>query len=217
MGSSKKASRSNEATLLTLVVDRSGSMSSIKEDMEGGIKTLLSEQAKEEGTCLVTLAQFDNVYEVLADCVPVSELARYELVPRGSTALLDAIGRTIAMTHSRLAHMDPQERPATVVFVVITDGQENASVEWSRMQVMDSVKARSAEGWHFTFLGANQDAIQEGGGLGVAAASSLTWEQSQSGAQGAMTGLSASVRRVRTGKSRNLEYTEAERKAASGD
>jgi uncharacterized protein YegL len=215
MSSAKKGTTTT--TLLALVVDRSGSMSSIKDDMEGGIKTLISEQAKEEGNCLVTLAQFDNVYEVLADCVPASEMVPYELVPRGTTALLDAIGRTIASVHSRIASVDLEKRPTHVVFAVITDGMENASVEWSRMQVMDSVKARSAEGWHFTFLGANQDAIQEGGGLGVAAGSSLTWEQSQRGTQEAMSSLSASVRRVRSGQSQNLEYSEAERKAASGN
>jgi hypothetical protein len=121
------------------------------------------------------------------------------------------------MVNSRIAKMEPEDRPTHVVFAVITDGMENASVEWSRMQVMDSVKARSAEGWHFTFLGANQDAIQEGGGLGVAAGSSLTWEQSQRGAQEAMSSLSASVRRVRSGESQNLEYSQVERKAASGN
>ena len=96
MGTKSKSDKAKETTLLVLVVDRSGSMQSIKEDMEGGIASLLAEQGKEKGQCLVTLAQFDTEYDLVADGVPVAELEPYRLVPRGGTALLDAIGRTIA-------------------------------------------------------------------------------------------------------------------------
>jgi uncharacterized protein YegL len=192
-------------------------MADIKDDMEGGIKTLIEEQAREEGACLVTLAQFDNEYEVVADNVPAAEMAPYRLVPRGTTALLDAIGRTIAMVHSRIASMSLQDRPTNVIFAVITDGMENASCEWSRLQVMDSVKARTAEGWHFTFLGADQDAVQEGRGLGVVPGASLTFDKSAQGVTGAMTSASAAYRRLRSGEAQSLEYTEDERRAASGD
>ena len=163
------------------------------------------------------MAQFDNEYEVVADGVPAAEMAPYRLVPRGMTALLDAIGRTIATVHARIESMDPKDRPANVLFAVITDGMENASCEWTRLQVMDSVKARTAEGWHFTFLGADQDAVQEGPGLGVDADSSLTWEKSARGTAGAMRSMSESYRRLRSGEATRIEYTEEERKAASGD
>jgi uncharacterized protein YegL len=199
------------------VIDRSGSMASIKNDMEGGIKTLIEEQASEAGQCLVTLAQFDDHYEVVADGVPATDVAPYRLVPRGRTAMLDAIGRTIATVYSRVGDMDPADRPTNVAFAVITDGKENASCEWSRLQVMDSVKARTAEGWHFTFLGADQDAVQEGRGLGVDAASSLNWKQSARGTAGAMKAYSNAIRRVRSGEAHALEYTDDERAAASGD
>jgi len=92
MTPSKETSQAEESTLLVLVVDRSGSIETIRTDMEGGIKTLLSEQSNESGTCLVTLAQFDDHYEMLAQGVPVAELGPYRLIPRGSTALFDAIG-----------------------------------------------------------------------------------------------------------------------------
>ena len=217
MTTSKKRTKNACTTLLTLVVDRSGSMEPIKDDMEGGIKTLIEEQAREEGACLVTLAQFDNEYEVVADGVPAAEMAPYRLVPQGMTALLDAIGRTIATVHARIENMDPKGRPANVLFAVITDGMENASCEWSRLQVMDSVKARTAEGWHFTFLGADQDAVQEGPNVGVVADASLTWDKSADGVTGAMRSTSAAYRRLRRGEARGIEYTEDERKAASGD
>jgi len=217
MTKSKKDAKKAATTLLTLVVDRSGSMEPIKDDMEGGIKTLIEEQAREEGACLVTLAQFDNEYEVVADGVPAAEMAPYRLVPRGMTALLDAIGRTIATVHARIEGMDPKDRPANVLFAVITDGMENASCEWSRLQVMDSVKARTAEGWHFTFLGADQDAVQEGPGLGVDADASLTFDKSARGTAAAMSSVSEKYRRLRSGRATRIEYTEDERRAASGD
>jgi Mg-chelatase subunit ChlD len=216
MTTSKKDKKEAQKTLLVLVVDRSGSMESIREDMEGGIKTLLKEQAKEKGTCLVTLAQFDDTYEVVVQEVPAGKVGPYRLVPRGSTALLDAIGRTISDVRSRIEAADASERPDHVVFAVVTDGFENASREWSRLQVMDSVKARVGEGWNFTFLGANQDAIQEGGGMGVAAESSLSFDASEDGVRGAMSSVSASVGRMRRGEAQSLEYTEEERRSSAG-
>lgn len=215
MTPSKKTTTAAETTLLVLVVDRSGSMETIREDMEGGIKTLLSEQAKEPGQCLVTLAQFDDVYELLLQGVPVAELEPYRLIPRGTMALLDAIGRTISDVRSRIEALEPNRRPGHIIFAVITDGMENASKEWSRLQVMDSVKARVDEGWDFTFLGANQDAIQEGGGVGVSAGASLTYDASAAGTRAAMSGLSSSIGRVRRGEAIKVEYTSHERRQAS--
>jgi Mg-chelatase subunit ChlD len=199
-------------TLLVLVVDRSGSMESIRSDMEGGIKALLREQAKEPGTCLVTLAQFDTEYEVLFRAIPVAEVTHYDLVPRDGTALLDAIGRTIGEVRESIEKMEVDRRPEHVIFAVVTDGEENSSREWSRDEVMAVVKDRSDAGWHFTFLGANQDAIQEGEGIGVGAASAMTYAGSQAGARGAMSSLSASIGRVRSGAARTLAYTEEERR-----
>jgi uncharacterized protein YegL len=216
MGNSKKAGHAATTTLLVLVVDRSGSMESICEDMEGGIKTLIEEQAKEDGTCVVTLAQFDDHYELLAEGVPASELLPYRLVPRGTTALLDAIGRTISHVHASVESLDQVERPGHIIVAVITDGMENASREWSHLQVMDSVKARIDEGWHFTFLGANQDAIQEGARIGVAVASSMTYGATPSGTREAVHAASASMGRMRRGEAQTLTYTEEERRRAAG-
>ena len=207
-------SKGSDTTLLVLVVDRSGSMEAIRQDMEGGIATLLAEQAAEDGICLVTLAQFDNEYELLADAIPISELLAYRLVPRGTTALLDAMGRTISTVRAEIEALAPDDRPRNIVFAVITDGLENASQEWSHLQVMDCVKARIDEGWHFTFLGANQDAIQEGGRVGVAGDSSLTYGSARSRA--AMESMSASVGRMRRGEAQSLKYTEEERRRSAG-
>ena len=216
MGTKNKTDKAKETTLLVLVVDRSGSMQSIKEDMEGGIASLLAEQGKEKGQCLVTLAQFDTEYDLVADGVPVGELEPYRLVPRGGTALLDAIGRTIAHVKDQVDQLGNKAGPDHVIVAVVTDGLENSSKEWSHLQVMDSVKARVAEGWDFTFLGANQDAIEEGGRIGVAAASSLNYDASQEGTRQAFSVMSSSMSRRRSGLSKSMEYTEDERRRASG-
>jgi Mg-chelatase subunit ChlD len=198
-------------TLVVLVVDRSGSMESIRDDMEGGIRTLLKEQAEEPGTCVVTLAQFDTEYELLFQSIPAAEVT-YDLVPRGGTALLDAIGRTIVhVRHTVEAQPEPL-RPAHVVFAVVTDGLENSSVEWTKAKVLDAVKQASDTGWQFTFLGANQDAIAEGGGMGFGRAGSMTYDASSAGVTGAMSAMSASVRRLRRGIDPGLSYTEEERR-----
>jgi hypothetical protein len=147
--------------------------------------------------------------------VLVAGLEPYRLIPRGSTALLDAIGRTISDVRSLIEALEPNRRPGHIVFAVITDGMENASKEWSRLQVMDSVKARIDEGWNFTFLGANQDAIQEGGSVGVAAGASLTYDASGAGTRAAMSGLSASIGRMRRGEAAKVEFTDQERRQAS--
>lgn len=204
-------------TLLVLVVDRSGSMQSIRSDMEGGIKRLLEDQAREPGACFVTLAQFDTEYELLWEAVPVAEVSGYELVPRGSTALLDAIGRTIGEVQDYVEKLPLHRRPNHVIFAVVTDGLENSSHEWSRDKVMAAVKERSDAGWHFTFLGANQDAIEEGGQVGVAAHAAMTYVAAPGAVAGAMSSLSASVKRVRRGADEALTYTDEERKAASGN
>jgi Mg-chelatase subunit ChlD len=203
-------------TLLVLVVDRSGSMQSVRSDMEGGIRTLLAEQAKLPGTCLVTLAQFDTEYELVFEAVPAAELTGYTLVPRGNTALLDAIGRTIAEVRDWIDRLPTGRQPDHVIFAVVTDGLENSSREWSRDKVMEAVKERSATGWQFTFLGANQDAIREGGHLGVRPRAAMTYAPTATGVRGAMSSLSASVRRVRSGTAGTLSYSEDERRSSDG-
>jgi hypothetical protein len=108
-----------DLTDITLVVDRSSSMASVREDAEGGVNTFITDQAKEPGEALLTLVQFDTEYEFLHKGVPVSQVPKYELVPRGMTALLDAVGRAINETGERLSKMPDQDRPSLVIFVVM--------------------------------------------------------------------------------------------------
>jgi Mg-chelatase subunit ChlD len=120
----------------TLVLDRSGSMAQIRNDMEGVTKTFVEEQAKLPGKCLLSVLQFDsNAIEWLFQGKPIEQVSHIPPKPRGATPLLDALGKAIRETGQRLAAMDQAERPGRVLLVVITDGLENASREVNVDQV----------------------------------------------------------------------------------
>ncbi len=161
-----------DVTDITLVVDRSGSMQEIREDAQGGVNAFIQKQAQEPGEALLTLVQFDTDYEIVHSGVPIQQVPAYELVPRGCTALLDAVGRAINETGKRLSDMDEADRPGLVTFVITTDGLENSSQEFTKARVKEMIEHQQEKyDWHFTFLGANQDAFAEAGGLGIRAAS----------------------------------------------
>ena len=158
-----------DLTDITMVIDRSGSMQSIQSDAEGGINSFIEQQKQEPGEANLTLVQFDTEYEFVHSGVPIQQVPAFKLVPRGSTALLDAVGRAINETGARLAATDESQRPGLVVFVIVTDGEENSSHEFTRYQIRMMVEhQQSAYNWQFTFLAANQDAFAAGGSMGIA-------------------------------------------------
>jgi hypothetical protein len=153
------------------VVDRSGSMGSIREDAIGAFNTYLEGQQKSPAEILLTYAQFDDVYEVVHNgkaIKDVPKLTHETYVPRGSTALLDAVGKTIDTVGARLAATLDGERPERVLFVIITDGGENSSREYTRKQVFDKIShQRDTYKWEFVFLAAGQDAFDEAQAIGI--------------------------------------------------
>ncbi|WP_157155708.1 vWA domain-containing protein [Diaminobutyricimonas sp. LJ205] len=163
-------------TALLLVVDRSGSMHSIRDEMVEALTTLVTEQAAAPGLLTVDLVQFDNqIDHVFSLADPTS--VRIELEPRGGTALFDALGIAITEFGRTLAGMPEHARPSTVQVVVVTDGEENSSQEYSLDLVRTLVVEQSEKyGWDFVFLGANQDAVMTGRALGIDADSALTFE-----------------------------------------
>ena len=157
-----------DLTDITMVIDRSGSMESIRTDAEGGVNTFVDSQKSEPGEALLTLVQFDTAYEFVHKGVPIGSVPRFKLVPRGSTALLDAVGRAINETGARLAAIEETRRPGLVVFVIVTDGAENSSKEFTREKIRQMIEhQQSVYKWQFTFLAANQDAFAEGSTLGI--------------------------------------------------
>lgn len=166
----------NDLTDITLVVDRSGSMQSVREDAEGGVNSFLESQADEPGDTLLTLVQFDDVHEFVKRGEPIEDAGKYHLHPRGMTALLDAVGHSINETGRRLAAMPQDQRPGLVVFAVMTDGLENASREFTRQQIKEMIEhQQTVYSWQFSFLGANQDAFTEAGAIGIDRAGTATY------------------------------------------
>lgn len=160
-------------TEMVFVLDRSGSMSGLAADTIGGFNELIEKQKKIEGDAYVTTVLFDHEYEVLHDHVALGEVAPLtdkEYFARGSTALLDAVGRTIDSVGARLAAAPEEERPEHVVFVITTDGRENSSREYTAKQVREMVEHQQQKySWQFVFLGANMDAVSEARNLGISA------------------------------------------------
>lgn len=192
-------------TLVGVVLDRSGSMATIADDTIGGFNSFLEEQRRAGLEQLYVVAQFDNEYEVLQDGVELDDvelLSRRTFVPRGGTALLDAIGRTMSALDALVARDPDIER---VIMVILTDGGENASTEFTRDVVFDLIKTRRESGkWEFNFLGANQDAITVGGGLGIQAANCMNYAANAGGTQQAFHAVTHSVSLYSTGGSANL-------------
>lgn len=203
-----------DLTDITLVVDRSGSMQDICSDAEGGVNAFIENQAKEPGEALLTLVQFDTEYEFLHKGGPIGEAPKYELVPRGATALLDAVGRAINETGERLSKMNEADRPGLVVFVVMTDGLENSSQEFSKPRIKEMIQhQQNVFGWQFTFLGADQDAFAEASAMGMDAAGAANFSKDKIAAAYGHTG--AKVARMRRQRSQGdavvNEFTPEER------
>lgn len=200
-------------TAIKLVVDRSGSMQSVLDDMQGAIRTFLQSQRSLPGRVTVRIAQFDSEYELVCPSTPISDLADYTLIPRGRTALWDAFGFGLSDFGEELAALPEDQRPGTVVFVLVTDGQENSSQEWDATRVKELVVRQSQEyGWKIVFLGANQDALVEGSKLGVSMSSSLTYNGSKDSVRSLGHTLSSYVARAASGAP--VEFSPAERSAA---
>lgn len=172
-------------TEMVFVLDRSGSMRSLTADTIGGFNELIEKQKKLEGDAYVTTVLFDHEYEVLHDHVALKDVAPLtdkEYFARGSTALLDAVGRTINAVGARLVATPEEERPAHVVFVITTDGMENASCEYTAKQVREMVEHQQQKySWQFVFLGANMDAVSEAGKLGISAKYAANFAPSRRG------------------------------------
>ena len=159
-------------TEIIVVTDRSGSMASVADDAIGGFNTFLEEQQKsEEGRCLLTYCQFDTSYEVVHEALPIKDMKPLDsgtFQPRGGTALLDAVGKTIDDVGRRLKKTPEDQRPGNVVMVILTDGEENSSRGYSLDKVQEMIKRQSSDyDWTFIFLGQGIDAFAAGHGMGL--------------------------------------------------
>jgi len=158
----------NDLTEIAVVLDRSGSMQRLKDDMEGGLWATVVEQHGLPGRCRVSLYQFDDKWEVVFTGKPSGEVTQEDcrLVPRGSTALNDAVVKSLADLEARILGEPEEERPGKVAVIVITDGFENASEENKKQDVRDAIRRATEKfGWKFVFLAADPDGFEEGVGM----------------------------------------------------
>ncbi|MET9222416.1 vWA domain-containing protein [Streptomyces sp. NPDC003300] len=197
---------------IAIVLDRSGSMQKVKTDTEGGLAAFLEAQADAPGETTVSLYQFDDQYEAVYENKTLTDVPAYRLVPRGATALFDAVGRTVNAVGEQLVAQPEADRPGEVVVVILTDGQENASREFTGQSVKASVtRQQDNYGWKFVFLGADQDAFEAGGSLGIDRDSTLSYVSSNTRAS-----MTAAGRMVSRGTASGLyAFTDAERDATA--
>ena len=205
-----------DKTLIAALLDRSGSMQTSKIATEDGWRELINEQRQQPGQCQVTLAQFDTVYEVVYSVTDIGDVPEFVVEPRGMTALLDATGRFVTEIGEQLSRLPEDERPGHVICLIMTDGMENSSHEWSWDAVQRLTKQQQDEwNWKFIFLGANMDAIEVGARMGFAAGDSITYDDSNYATTvGAMRSAREMVRSTRGGRS--ASFSEEDRRAAMG-
>lgn len=200
-------------TEILVVVDISGSMAGIAKDMSGGINKLIEDQKMVQGKCLVTLVEFGSRSRTVFEGIPIENVLPYEIHVDGLTALNDALCMSVDRLGVRLAAMPEDQRPAKVVVIVVTDGAENASQEFTREDATSRVKIQSETyGWQFVFLGANIDAFAVGDSYGFAAASSVQYDSTPESAQALMFEASASLSGYRSGRMNRMAFTDDQRK-----
>ena len=199
-------------TELVFILDKSGSMSGLEKDTIGGYNTMLEKQKKIRGECHITTVLFDNNYELLHDRFDiraVNPITENEYQVGGSTALLDAIGRTIHKIGNAQKHTAEAYRAEKVMFVIITDGEENASREYSLAKIKAQIERQKTNyGWEFIFLGANIDAVQTAGRFGIAADRAVEYLADSEGTNLNFKVMSAAVAEFREKRKISEEHFE---------
>ena len=175
----------NGITELVFILDRSGSMSGLEADTIGGFNAMLEKQKKLEGRCFVTTVLFDNDSKVLHDRLPLEEvpvMTDRDYQVGACTALLDAVGGTIRHVANIHKYARPEDVPEHTLFVITTDGMENASRNYSSDKVKAMIERQKTKyGWEFLFLGANIDAVETAGRLGISADRAVRYEHDRDG------------------------------------
>lgn len=197
-------------TELVFILDRSGSMAGLESDTIGGFNSLLEKQKKEPGEAVVTTVLFDNDYELLHDRFDIKNVKPVtgrEYFVRGSTALLDAVGKTIMKTVNVQKNAGEGEQADKVMFVIITDGMENASNEFSYSQIKKMIQLEKNEyGWEFIFLGANIDAEETAGRYGIDSDRAVNYHADSQGLKKSYESVNEAIYEMRINRSISKDW-----------
>ncbi|WP_423409157.1 vWA domain-containing protein [Heyndrickxia sp. MSNUG] len=186
----------NNLTEIIFLLDRSGSMAGLESDTVGGFNAFVKKQSELDGDTILTTVLFDDEYEVLWNGIDAREvkLTEKEYFVRGTTALLDAIGKSILDVGIRLSKTSEERRPGKVIFVITTDGMENASREFTYEKVKELIRHQQEKyNWEFIFMGANIDAAKEADSLGIDIENSYNFEASHKGVENMYEMISESI------------------------
>lgn len=199
-------------TEIAFILDRSGSMAPVTEAAITGFNEFLRDQQKTEGQARLTLVLFDNEYLVPLNCIPVQEATPLDTttyIPRGSTALLDAIGTTIENIGTRFSSTPEPERPGQVIVAILTDGYENSSEKFTWKDISQKIlEQTNTYKWQFLFLGANQDAIATAASLNISAANASSYVGDTGGTYSsskAMSRKTTAMRKMSSGARMSLQ------------
>lgn len=187
----------NRTTEIVYILDRSGSMSGLEQDTIGGFNAMMEKQKKEGGKAFVSTVLFDHRTEVLHDRIPLEEVPRMsekEYFVRGSTALLDALGGAIHHIRNVHKYARGEDRPEKTLFIIATDGMENASTRYTRTQVRRMIEQeRENHGWEFIFMGADIDAVGEAEKMGIRRERAVNYIHDGTGTANVFAGAAAAV------------------------
>lgn len=191
-------------TSINVIIDKSGSMSSLTHDTIGSFNSFLKEQKAVPGEAAFTLCTFHTQYDLVHDFIKLNDVPDLDTetyCPGGGTALLDAMGATINSVGAKLAAMPEEERPSKVIFLVITDGEENSSKEFTKEQIKNMVEHQTnVYKWQFVFMGANVDAFGEGTSLGFSGSNSVSYDATRGGTKSLYKNISDSMTSYRRSK-----------------
>ncbi len=210
----------NDYVHITLLLDRSGSMASIRDDAIGGFNQFVADQQAQPGRATLTLVQFDSqashdVVHHFRAIETVPPLTAKTFTPRGGTPLFDAVGRTVKELERDLAALTPEACPSEVVLVVLTDGQENSSRQFNRKKIKALLAAKQEMGWRVLFLSADLSAVDEAVDSGFRGSRSAYFDKSAQGISQAMYFVSDKVQMLRHAKATRASFAPDDAAAAA--